>query len=134
MRERRGGAGDDQLYGGGGPDQLLGGEGADLLGGGGAGDVFRFENLDGQIDRILDFSRHDQIDISAILDIEEGDPVSDYVRLSQNENEETSYDLSVNPTGTGNPDDFQTIVVLENLGSEPDIDELLTNGNLVVVE
>ena len=129
-----GGAGNDSLYGGGGPDQLSGGEGADLLQGGGAGDVFRFESLDGQVDRILDFSQHDQIDLSAILDIDEGDPVSDYVMFSPNASEASSFDLSVNPSGSGNPADFQIIAVLENLSSEPDVDELLAGGNLVIVE
>jgi Ca2+-binding RTX toxin-like protein len=127
-----GGAGSDQLYGGGGPDQLMGGTGADILKGGSAGDIFKFENLDGEVDRIVDFSQHDQIDISAILDIEQGDPISDYVRLDQSSSEATSFELSVNPSGSG--DDFELVVILENMQSDPDLDQLISNGNLVVVE
>ena len=129
-----GGAGSDELYGGGGPDQLSGGPGADTLKGGGAGDIFRFENLDGEIDRIVDFSQHDQIDISAILDIEQGDPISDYVKLNQSDSEESSYELSVNPSGSGSVDDFELVVILENLQSDPDLDQLVSSGNLVLIE
>ena len=129
-----GGPGDDELYGGGGPDQLIGGEGADIMKGGGSGDVFRFEDLDGEIDRIVDFSQHDQIDISAILDIEEGDPITDYVQLNQSSSEESSFELSVNPSGSGSADDFELVVILENLQSDPDLDQLISNGNLLVIE
>lgn len=129
-----GGAGNDELYGGGGPDQLNGGEGADILKGGGSGDVFRIENMDGEVDHIIDFTNHDQIDLSGILEIEEGGPISDYIQFTQSAEEETSYELSVNPLGTGNVDDFQVVAILENLDSEPDIDQLLINGNLIVIE
>lgn len=129
-----GGSGDDALYGGGGPDVLIGGEGSDVLRGGGAGDIFRFENLNEGIDRIVDFDQHDQIDISAILEIQEGDPVSRYVQITQSGTDQYSYELSVNPMGTDEPSDFQTLVVLENMQIAPDVDDLVTNGNLVVVE
>ena len=130
----RGGPGNDELYGGGGPDQLIGGEGADILKGGGSGDVFRFESLDGSVDRILDFDQHDQLDLSAILDFEEGDPVTEYVQFLPSDSDQTSYELSVNPTGTGNADDFQLVAIMENMNTEPDIDQLLNNGNLIVIE
>lgn len=129
-----GGPGNDELYGGGGPDILTGGEGADILKGGGSGDIFKFENIDGEADRILDFSQHDQIDLSAILDFDQGDPISQYVQITPSETEQTSYELSVNPTGSGNLDDFQVVAILDNLEVEPDIDQLLNNGNLVVIE
>ena len=129
-----GGPGSDELYGGGGPDQLTGGEGADILKGGGSGDLFKFESLDGEVDRIIDFGQHDQIDISAILDIEEGDPISEYVKLDQSVTNETTYELSVNPSGSGSLDDFELVVVLENLQSDPDLDQLVSNGNLLLVE
>jgi len=128
-----GGPGDDMIYGGGGPDQLSGGEGSDVLVGGGAGDIFRFDVLDGSVDRILDFGEQDQIDISAILDIDEGDPVSDYVRFSASAEEESSFELSVNPGGTGNLDDFQLVAILESPHSEPDLEQMLVDGNLVVI-
>lgn len=130
----QGGSGNDALYGGGGPDVLIGGEGSDVLRGGGAGDVFRFENLSEGIDRIVDFDQNDQIDISAILDIQEGNPISQYVQITKSGTDQFSYELSINPLGTDDPGDFQTLVVLENMQVAPDVDQLVTNGNLVVVE
>ena len=130
----RGGSGDDQLYGGGGPDVLNGGEGADTLKGGGAGDVFRFDTLDGAVDRILDFDQHDQIDLSAILDVDTGDPISNYIQIEPSQTDPLSYELSVNPVGSGDMNDFQVIALLDNMQTEPDVDQLLTNGNLIVIE
>lgn len=130
----QGGSGSDILYGGPGPDVLQGGEGSDVLRGGESGDVFRYENLDEGIDRIVDFDQNDRIDISAILDMQDGDPVSNYVQITQSETDQTSFELSINPTGSEDPGDFQTLLVLENMQVAPDVDELVTNGNLVVVE
>ena len=130
----RGGPGDDQLFGGGGPDILIGGEGTDSLKGGESGDVFRFENLDGSIDRIVDFTPHDQIDISSVLDFQEGNPITNYVQLTPSTTDASSYQLSINPTGSGSADDFQVVAILENMATEPDVDQLLTNGNLIVIE
>jgi len=130
----QGGSGNDALYGGGGPDVLTGGEGADVLRGGEAGDVFRYENLNEGIDRIVDFDQNDRIDISAILDMQEGDVISRYVQITQSETDQANYELSINPTGSAEPGDFQTLLVIENMQVTPDVDQLVTNGNLVVVE
>ncbi|MBI1423089.1 MAG: retention module-containing protein [Gammaproteobacteria bacterium] len=129
-----GGSGNDSLYGGGGPDVLQGGEGADILRGGGAGDIFRYESMQDGIDRIVDFDQNDSIDISAILDMQDGDVISRYVQITQSEADQTSYELSVNPLGSEDPGDFQTLLVLENMQVAPDVDELVANGNLVIVE
>lgn len=130
----RGGAGNDQLFGGGGPDILTGGAGDDIMQGSGGGDLFRFEALDGSVDHIVDFTHQDQIDISAILDITAGDPISQYVQITPSDSDPLNYELSINPGGTGNVDDFQVIAVLDNLQTAPDIDELVNNGNLIVIE
>lgn len=130
----QGGSGNDALYGGGGPDILQGGEGADVLRGGEGGDVFRFENLSEGIDRIIDFDQNDKLDLSAILDVQAGDPISRYVQITPSETDTSSFELSVNPSGTDNPADFQTLVVFENFQVAPDVDELVTNGNIVVIE
>jgi Ca2+-binding RTX toxin-like protein len=66
----QGRAGDDQLYGMGGNDVLIGGAGTDLLRGGRGVDTFRFENASdsrvGAGDTIIDFSKGEKIDLSAI--------------------------------------------------------------------
>jgi Ca2+-binding RTX toxin-like protein len=67
-----GDAGDNVLRGSEGADQLVGGKGADELHGGVGKDVFVFNDLSdstvnaGGRDTIVDFSRGDQIDLSAI--------------------------------------------------------------------
>jgi Ca2+-binding RTX toxin-like protein len=62
--------GDDYLDGGDQEDILIGGKGADTLIGGKHNDVFKFlavsESLPSAMDRIMDFSLGDKIDISAI--------------------------------------------------------------------
>ena len=130
----QGGSGNDTLYGGGGPDVLQGGEGDDVLSGGGAGDVFRYETMNDGIDRIVDFDQNDRIDISAILDMQDGDPISRYVQITQSDVDQSSFELSVNPLGSDDPGDFQPLLVLENMQVAPDVDELVSNGNLVIVE
>jgi hypothetical protein len=62
-----GGDGDDLLKGGKDNDTLVGGAGGDTLNGGAGFDVFRFENLDGGVDTIVDFTRSDKIDLSAMM-------------------------------------------------------------------
>ena len=59
-----GGRGDDRLMGGAGADVLRDGDGRDRLAGGMGGDVFKLA-WDKRLDRILDFSAHDRIDLSA---------------------------------------------------------------------
>ena len=63
--------GDDALYGGLGLDLLHGGEGLDRLIGGDGADIFEFrlDDLDGNVDRVEDFSLSDgdRLDISLIL-------------------------------------------------------------------
>jgi len=62
-----GDAGADILWGGNGNDTLIGGRGADVLIGGAGNDTFRYLSLEEvHLDRIVDFSAGDQIDLSAI--------------------------------------------------------------------
>ncbi|WP_302466833.1 calcium-binding protein [Teichococcus coralli] len=62
-----GGAGADILWGGNGNDVLIGGRGADVLNGGAGNDIFRYLSLEEvHLDRIVDFSAGDQLDLSAI--------------------------------------------------------------------
>jgi len=56
------------------------------------------------------------------------------VKLNQSDSEESSYELSVNPSGSGSVDDFELVVILENLQSDPDLDQLVSSGNLVLIE
>jgi cysteinyl-tRNA synthetase len=52
-----GGAGDDRLYGDAGDDHIFGGAGSDTMTGGAGKDYFYFDTaLDGQVDKITDFS------------------------------------------------------------------------------
>lgn len=63
----RGLGGDDTLNGGGGNDTLEGGTGNDTLSGGGSGDLFRFEQANAGVDRILDFDiLADHFDLSGL--------------------------------------------------------------------
>jgi len=62
----RGGEGSDLLKGNKDNDTLVGGGGADTLNGGSGLDVFSFESLDKSVDTIVDFSRSDKIDLSAL--------------------------------------------------------------------
>ncbi|MGD8577205.1 MAG: retention module-containing protein [Thiohalophilus sp.] len=127
-----GGEGDDTLAGDGGPDVLNGGEGADILIGGGGGDIFQFDNLGAGVDTIADFKHTDKIDLSAVLDFQEGDPVTNYVQITPSGSEDYTYELSVNPGGSGDATDFQTIAILENVHTAPNVDDLVMNGNLIV--
>ncbi|WP_419895833.1 calcium-binding protein [Roseomonas sp. USHLN139] len=62
-----GGLGADILSGGSGDDILIGGRGADLLHGGAGNDSFRYRSLaELHLDRIMDFSLGDRLDLSAL--------------------------------------------------------------------
>jgi len=144
-----GGPGDDILKGSGGPDQLLGGEGNDILIGGGAddildggpgsdiltgssgGDTFRFDSVDDAPDAITDFTPGeggDQIDIASVLQGFDPatDALGDFVQLNPVEN---GYELMVDPSGGGN---FEVLVTLQNVGDSLTLDQLVTDGNIVV--
>lgn len=144
-----GGAGDDTLKGGGGADEILGGEGNDILVGGGANDildggvgsdtltgssgadVFRFANIGDAPDSITDFTPGqggDQIDIASVLQGFDPatDALSDFIQLNPAGD---GYQLMVDPSGEGN---FELLVTLQNVGGELDLDQLVTDGNIVV--
>jgi Ca2+-binding RTX toxin-like protein len=104
-----GNAGDDVLLGQGGRDVLRGGAGKDTLNGGlradvlegGAGaDGFQFDQLDGYVDRIIDFEVGvDRLDLAPLLPgLNEGYRLPDYVRFTSTA-EGTL--IAVDPTGAG---------------------------------
>lgn len=128
-----GGVGSDILEGDGGADVLIGGLGDDILKGGGGSDTFSYLHIQDAGDTILDFKPQtgDVIDISEVLDsYEASDPISDYVQLNQVDT--NSYELLLNPAGSGELDDFDLLVTLQGVTQAPSLDNLLENGNLIV--
>ena len=105
-------AGRDVLRGGAGNDILNGGLHADVLEGGAGADVFRFDVLDGQLDRVTDFQvGTDQLDLSALLPgLAEGYRLADYVRFTATA-EGTL--IAVDPSGAGSA--FTDVVLLEGV-------------------
>ncbi len=131
-----GGAGDDQLYGGDGDDILIGGAGQDVLYGGSGNDTFAFDvaSLDGQTDRVQDFTYNggtgDMIDISDVLTgftLGESD-ISDFVVFFARD--ANTAVLKINVDGQGN--DFITIGLFA--GSDMTgitAQDLIDNGTLI---
>jgi RTX calcium-binding nonapeptide repeat (4 copies) len=105
-------AGRDVLRGGAGNDLLNGGLHADVLGGGAGADVFRFDVLDGELDRVTDFQvGTDQLDLSALLPgLAEGYRLADYVRFTATA-EGTL--IAVDPSGAGSA--FTDVALLEGV-------------------
>jgi Tol biopolymer transport system component len=105
-------AGRDVLRGGAGNDLLNGGLHADVLEGGAGADVFRFDVLDGQLDRVTDFQvGTDQLDLSALLPgLAEGYRLADYVRFTATA-EGTL--IAVDPSGAGSA--FTDVALLEGV-------------------
>ena len=95
-----GGRGADTLKGDGGDDLLDGGQGGDRLAGGGGRDTFRLAEIDGAVDRIVDFAQSvDRLDLSDILPtFVAGDPLADFVRLALDGADTL---LAVSEAGTG---------------------------------
>lgn len=128
-----GGVGADILEGDGGKDVLIGGLGKDILEGGGGADTFNYLHIQEAGDTILDFKPHtgDVIDISEVLDgYQSSDPITDYVQLNQVDT--NSYELLLNPAGSGEVDDFDLLVTLQGVTQSTSLDNLLENGNLIV--
>jgi Tol biopolymer transport system component len=105
-------AGRDALRGGAGNDILNGGLHADVLEGGTGADIFRFDVLDGELDRVTDFQvGTDQLDLSALLPgLAAGYRLADYVRFTATA-EGTL--IAVDPSGAGNA--FTDVVLLEGV-------------------
>lgn len=80
-----GGEGNDTLYGGDGNDKLTGGPGSDVMYGGAGKDTFNYFLVDhvGAVDTINGYSYTDDvIDLSAIINIQAGDDIYDYVKYT----------------------------------------------------
>ena len=105
-------AGRDVLRGGVGNDVLNGGLHADVLEGGAGADTFRFDQLDGHLDRITDYEVGvDRLDLAPVLPgLTEGYRLPDYVRFTATA-EGTL--IAVDPTGAGAG--FTDLVLLEGV-------------------
>jgi Ca2+-binding RTX toxin-like protein len=140
-----GGAGDDILIGGPGDDIINGGDGNDLIignadadssiSGGDGADTFRYLSMNDIPDVIMDFNENegDVLDIAMVLDYDAGtDDLSDFVLVTS---DGTNTTVLVNPTGSGDPGDFELLATLDgNNTLSTDVDALVASGNLVVTE
>jgi Ca2+-binding RTX toxin-like protein len=133
-----GGAGDDFLSGDVGADTLDGGAGIDMLYGGADLDTFVFHGtgaLDGNINRVVDFSQADN-DVIRFVDILEGydpltDAITDFITLSEAASH--TY-ISVDRDGAGTNYASQQTVRIDNVTGEwSDISDMIAQGDLVVV-
>ncbi|MEO1206255.1 MAG: type I secretion C-terminal target domain-containing protein [Pseudomonadota bacterium] len=126
-------SGADTLVGGGGADGVFGGPGLDILTGGVGADTFGWNvgDLDGNVDRITDFTTGpsgDALDISDLLQgfDETTSILSEFVSLTQNGSNTT---VAIDVNGGGNS--FADAVVLEGV-TGADENTLRANGNLIV--
>ncbi|MEZ5813825.1 MAG: Ig-like domain-containing protein [Alphaproteobacteria bacterium] len=133
-----GGAGDDFLSGDIGADTLNGGAGTDTLYGGAGLDTFVFQGvgiLDGNLNRVVDFSQTDN-DVIRLVDILEGydpitDAIADFITLSETVSH--TY-ISVDRDGAGTNYASAQVVRIENVTGEwSDISDMIAQGDLVVV-
>ncbi len=114
-----GGDGNDFLLGDGGADILDGGAGADFLNGGDGADTYRLSVLDGAVDNIQSFNAADGdvLNIADLITFENGDVLSDYVRLEENGGSTT---VKIDPTGSGEAQNFtDAAVVIGVTGLDP---------------
>ncbi len=131
-----GNEGNDSLKGGSGYDILEGGEGSDRLEGGSEGDLFLFfaDAMDGNMDRIVDFSttENDVIEFDKILiDYDPlSDAISDFITLK-----ETSINtyIKVDADGNGTDHEAQYLVRVEGItGQWSDAQDMIDQGDLVI--
>ncbi|PUB88041.1 MAG: hypothetical protein DBP00_07365 [gamma proteobacterium symbiont of Ctena orbiculata] len=128
--------GNDILYGNDGDDTLYAGAGADRLSGDLGADTFVFqgtEALDGNLNRIVDFSVLEG-DIVSIVDLLEGyDPVTDAISDFVSLTETTHTYINVDRDGTGSTYASEQLVRIENVtGQWTDVDDMITHGQLQV--
>jgi Ca2+-binding RTX toxin-like protein len=140
-----GGDGDDTLVGGPGNDIIDGGAGDDLiignadadssLSGGSGADTFRYLSMNDVPDIIEDFdtTEGDVLDIAMVLDYDGSTPLEDYVLLDTTTSPGDTL-VMVNPTGTGDPGDYEVLATLQGTPITDSVDDLVASGNLVVTE
>ncbi len=132
-----GGTGDDDLRGDAGDDTLMAGAGADRLQGDAGADTFFLygeEAVDGNLNRVVDFSVTDG-DTIRLADVLSGydplqDSISDFITLAQ-----TSHTyLNIDRDGTGGTYTAEQAVRIENIaGQWTDAADMMAQGDLVVV-
>ena len=132
-----GDSGNDKLYGGDGNDILFDGTGRDLMYGNGGSDVFAFTTIDGNIDRIQDFTlngaEQDSLNITEII--------SGYSKLTSDINDFVFFDvissgrtdMMVNPNGSRG-DWIHLVTIRGSNFSGTDADDLLASGQLILNE
>ena len=129
----------DVLAGGNGDDYLNGGSGNDTLYGQAGADIFAFDDpaqyATNSYDTIADFSTADGdvLDISDLLSDTGYDPVtdalSDYISWTSNPSRTL---LSVDADGTGSAYSMTYAVRINNVNWMADIDNLITDGTIVI--
>ncbi len=133
-----GGADDDIIYGGSDNDLLEGGAGLDRLQGDSGADTFLLygtDALDGNIDRIVDFSQADN-DVVKIEDVLVGydpltDLISDFITLKETS---TNTYIKVDADGSGAAHSAQYIARLEGVtGQWTDAQNMINQGDLIVI-
>lgn len=115
----------DRLDGAGGNDVLIGGLGNDTLTGGSGHDRFVFaESGAANLDRILDFSSDDALDLSGLLDaaIGNGSNVADVVRVVRGAPGSSDVTVQVDTDGTAAGATWTDVAVLSNYN---------TSGNVI---
>lgn len=105
---------DDTIMGDSGANILDGGQGDDVLTGGDGADTFVLKS-NGGVDRITDFDADggDSLDISELVNVEEGNDLSNYLRVTEDDQGNTH--VQVNETGSGEDGDFADAAVLEGV-------------------
>jgi Ca2+-binding RTX toxin-like protein len=126
-----GGAGNDTIYGGAGNDVIDGGPGADILYGGQGSDRFVFSQMDGTVDKVMDFQPGQGGDVLDVSQILQGyDPtteaIANFVKLTQ---DGANVDLQVNPSGQQGGS-FTTVAVLQGGTGGLDLAHLVADGNI----
>lgn len=126
------GAGNDTLYGQAGDDILLIGAGRDVAVGGAGRDMFAIMAVDGQTDRISDFTLGNTGDVLNLAAVLQGfdpltDAINDFVRLTQVTGGTM---VSINADGDAGGSFVNAVLLSGNFGATTAAD-LLGSGNLI---
>ena len=131
-----GGSGDDSLKGDDGDDLLYAGAGTDRLEGHAGADSFIFQGaeiVDGNLNRVVDFTATDG-DIIRLVNVLEGhdpltDAISDFITLDT-----TSHTyLSLDVDGQGETHTMvEGVIRVENINTWTDAQDMITQGHLIV--
>ena len=133
-----GNEGDDTLYGGEGNDVLEGGKGRDRLQGDSGDDTFLFfadDAIDGNVDRIVDFSttEGDVVEFENVLIGYDplSDAISDFITLKETS---TNTYIKVDADGNGTDHEAQYIARIEGItGQWSDAQDMIDQGDLIIL-